>query len=271
MLLIYSTEKHSGSSSQSLSVPENSFRSFWLFQDGMTGIIFSSSNTSTPFNVNNSVKQGCIPVPVLLTLFLTIVLNHAPHDSTHGVYLRYKLDGSLFDMGRLNARTRTLERLIMEALLADDCTLMAQSEHELQTIESRFAKAPHLFCLTISLNKTEVMHQPAPRSTATPSIDSIQLKSVNHFKYLGIVISLDSTLNSEMRASIIKASQPLSCLCSYVMSHRNIKMITKIKLHRAVVLTSHLCGFETWTLHRKHVKQLEYTASAPLWSLHAGS
>ena len=38
--------------------------------------------------------------------------DHALHDVDRGVYLRYRLDGSLFDLRRLNAKTKMLERLI---------------------------------------------------------------------------------------------------------------------------------------------------------------
>ena len=124
-------------------------------------------------------------------------MNHSLHKSTHGVNLRYRLGGSLFDLRRLNTRIRTLERLIMEALFTDDCAVITNSEHELQTIISRSAKVSHLFGLTISLNKTKVMHQPAPGSTETsPSIniDGTQQKSVNHFRYPGSGMSSDGTL-----------------------------------------------------------------------------
>ena len=69
---------------------------------------------------------------------------------------------------------------------------------------SRFTEASHLFGLTISLSKTEVMHQLSPGSTATlPSINinGTQVKLVNHFKYLGSVISSDGTLDREIRGS----------------------------------------------------------------------
>ena len=41
------------------------------------------------------------------------------------------------------------------------------------------------------------------------------------------------------------------------MTHKNIKLDTKIKVYKAVVLTSLLYGCESWTLYRKHTKQLE--------------
>ena len=41
------------------------------------------------------------------------------------------------------------------------------------------------------------------------------------------------------------------------MNNRNIKLATKLKVYKAVVLTSLLYGCETWTLYRKQIKQLE--------------
>ena len=145
-------------------------------------------------------------------------------------------------------------------LFTDHCNLMARSEYKLQTIVSRFAKASHLFGLTVGLSKTEVVGQPVPGSTATaPSIqiDGTQLKSVNHFKYLGSIISPDGTLNKEIETWITKASKSLVCLHFCVMSQGNIKLTTKIMEYKAVVLNSLLYGYEMWTLYRKHIKQLE--------------
>ena len=148
------------------------------------------------------MKQGWVLAPGLFNLFFTCVLNHKLHDSTSGVYLQYRPDSSLFNLRWLNARTRTLERLIMEALFTDDYALIAHLQHELQTIVGRFAKDSCLFGLTVSLIKTKVKHQPTPESTANSSlhnIDVTQLKSVHYFKYLGSVFSSDGTLIKENR------------------------------------------------------------------------
>ena len=68
----------------------------------------------------------------------------------------------------------------------------------------------------------------------------------------------DGALDRDVAAEISKASQPLDCLHSSVMSQKKIKLTIKIKLYTAVVLTSLLYGCETWTLYRKHIKQLEH-------------
>ena len=230
------------------------------FHDNMTGQVLSNGEVSEPFNITNGVKQGCVLAPVLFNLFFTCVLSHAIKDLDLGVYLRYRLDGSLFDLRRLNAKTKVVERMIMEALFADDCALMAHKETDLQLIANRFAEASRLFGLTISLGKTEVLFQPAPTSIAAPpsiSIEGTPLKTVDDFKYLGSTISNDGSLDKEINTRICKASQALGRLRARVLNQHNIQLCTKLTVYRAIVLTSLLYGCETWTVYRRHLKQLE--------------
>ena len=48
-------------------------------------------------------------------------------------------------------------------------------------------------------------------------------------------------------------------LFAYLYTHtqHNIRQFSKLKVYRAVVLTSLLYGCETWTLYMRHLKQLE--------------
>ena len=135
------------------------------FHDDMTGEVIVDGEPSERFGITNGVKQGCVLAPVLFNLFFTQVLLHATKDLEFGIYIRYRLDGSLFDLRRLSARTKTLERLLIEALFADNCALMAHKENHLQVITDKFSEAAKLFGLTISLSKTEVLLQPAPASS----------------------------------------------------------------------------------------------------------
>ena len=68
------------------------------FYDDMTGQVLSDVEASELFSISNGVKQGCVLAPVLFNLFFTFVLNHAIRDLEQGVYLRYRLDGLLFDL-----------------------------------------------------------------------------------------------------------------------------------------------------------------------------
>ena len=241
-----------------LGCPSKFMNLIHLFHDGMSGSILCDGDTS-PFDISNGVKQGWVFVPVLFNLFFTCVLTHALRDLKTGIYVRYRLDGSLFDLRRLRAQTKSVERLIVDALFADDCALLAHSEADLQAIVNKFAEATHLFGLTISIKKT-VLYQVSPAQRLPPpsiSIDGSELKNVDQFKYLGSIMSSDGTLSKEIESRISKASQSLGRLWSRVMDNWNIKLSTKLKVYKAVVLTSLLYGCETWTLYRKQIKQLE--------------
>ena len=76
-------------------------------------------------------------------------------------------------------------------------------------------------------------------------------------KCLVSVISSDGSLDKEISARICKASQALGRLKTRVVNQHNTRRSTKLKVYRAVVLTSLLYGCETWTLYRRHLKQLE--------------
>uniref|UniRef100_A0A5F8G352 Reverse transcriptase domain-containing protein n=1 Tax=Monodelphis domestica TaxID=13616 RepID=A0A5F8G352_MONDO len=243
-----------------LCCPAKFIKLIQLFHVDMTGEVLSGGKTSNRFNISNDVKQGCILAPILFNLSFTQVLQHAVMDLDLGVYIKYRLDGSPFDLRHLTAKTKTTERLILEALFTDDCALMAHQENHLQIIVDMFSTATKLFGLTISLSKTEVLFQPAPgRPTNQPciTIDGTQLSNINTFKYLGSTIANDGSLNHEINARIQKASQALGRLRCKVLQHSGVSTAMKLKVYNAVVLSSLLYGCETWTLYRKHMKQLE--------------
>ncbi|KAL8566698.1 hypothetical protein ACOMHN_050347 [Nucella lapillus] len=120
-------------------------------------MVLSGGEASEPFEITNGAKQGCVLAPVLFNLFFTCVLSHAVRDIEDGVYTRYRIDGFLFDLRHLSAKTKMNKKLILEALFANDCALMGHTESALQHIVNKFAEAPCQFGLTISLGKTEVL------------------------------------------------------------------------------------------------------------------
>lgn len=125
-----------------------------LFHDNMTGLVLSGREVSEPFNITNGVKQGCVLAPILFNLFFTCVLSHSVKDIELGVYLQYRLNGSCFDLCCLSVKTKTMKRITLKALCADDCTLMAHKESDLQKIVNKFTEASCLFGLTISISNT---------------------------------------------------------------------------------------------------------------------
>lgn len=120
------------------------------------------------FAISDGVKQGRVLAPVLLNVFFTCMLSHAVRDLEKGVYITYRLDGSLFDLCRLTAKTKSLQTLLQVVLFADDCALVAYTETDLQRMMDRYLDASKLFGLTVSLGKTKMLHQPAPNTHPPP-------------------------------------------------------------------------------------------------------
>ena len=80
------------------------------------------------FPINNGVKQGCVLVPTLFSIFFSIMLHEAKEDLPEGIYIRFRTEGSFFNLRRFLARTKTIEEFITELLFADDCALLAHTE-----------------------------------------------------------------------------------------------------------------------------------------------
>ena len=146
------------------------------------------------------------------------MLLEAEEDLPDGIYIRFRTDGSLFNLRRLLARTKTIEELIIVLLFADDCALLAHSEEALQHIINRFSIVAKNFGLIISQKKTEVLYQPSPREAYSRphiSIDGTNLNAVEHFTYLGNVISNDDTVSKDLDNRMSKASSSFARLSEY--------------------------------------------------------
>ena len=104
---------------------------------------------------------------------------------------------------------KTIKELITELLFADNCALLAHTEEALQHIVNRFSDAAKNFRLTISLKKTEMLYQPPPHVAYSPphiSINGTNLNTVEHFTYLGSVISNDAAVCKDLDNLLLEAS-----------------------------------------------------------------
>ena len=129
-----------------------------------------------------------------------------------------------------------------------------------QHIVNRFSDAAKNFGLIISLKKTEVLYQPSLREAQNPSyisIDGTNLNVVEHFTYLDRVISNDATVNKDLDNRLFKASSSFGRLSMEVRQSHSLRLSTKIRVYRAVVVPTLVCGAETWDHCRKQIRLLE--------------
>ena len=180
-------------------------------------------------------------------------------DTSPGIPIRYRCDGKLFNPRRLQAVSKVKDTVIRDIVFADDCALNANNEQEMQLEMDGFSTACDNFGFTISTKKTEMMYQPAPGNPYQEpniTVKGQRLQAVENFTYLGSTLSRSANIDAEVTNRIAKASSAFGRLKKSVWEKRGISHHTKVKVYRAVVLTTLLYCCETWTIYRRHEKQL---------------
>ncbi|XP_063591300.1 uncharacterized protein LOC134768401 [Penaeus indicus] len=230
------------------------------FHDGILGRVIENGDASDPFSVANGVKQGCVLAPTLFSLLFAQMLSAALARTNAGVTVHYRTDGDFFNIRRLKSHSKVRQAVVRDFLFADDCAIAAHSEEDLQELADCFATAAKMFGLTISIKKTEVLRQLAPNTTRPPSnitMDGNALKNVESFKHLGSSINSATNLDDEVLCRISQASRAFGRLHTRIWLERGISTKTKLSVYRAVALPSLLCGCETWTCYRRHIKKID--------------
>jgi hypothetical protein len=241
--------------------PDKFVRIVRQFHDGMTVKVLDDGDESEAFEVTNGVKQGCVLAPTLFSMVFSAMLADAFNDSQDGIPFRYRTDGGLFNLRRLKAVTKVKDTVLREFLFADDCALSACTEQQMQKEMDKFSQACDNFGLTISTKKTEVLFQPAPGKpyhAPTVTVRGQNLEAVEQFTYLGSTLSRAANIDAEINNRIAKASAAFGRLRENVWERRGLSIQTKLKVYRAVILTTLLYGSETWTTYSRHAKQLNH-------------
>ena len=125
--------------------------------------------------------------------------------SSEGVNIHTRVDGSLYNISRLCAKSKVETVLIRELLYADDAALTSHTEIGLQQFVNKFSEACKDFGLTISLKKTNIMRQGTDCLLAI-SIEGNTLDALDDFTYLGSNITRTLSLDKEIGTRIGKAA-----------------------------------------------------------------
>ena len=133
--------------------------------------------------------RACVRVCVCsFIIFFAMMLRVAFQDCEAGIPIHYRTDGDVFNIRRLQAKTKVQLAVLRDLLFADDCALVAHTAADVRLLFDRFASAAKRFGLTVSLKKTEAMHQSyPPQKSAAASVtagEDVVLQSVDKFCYL---------------------------------------------------------------------------------------
>ncbi len=239
--------------------PEKLITMVRQFHDGMMATVQDQNASSASFPVTNGVKQGCVLAPTLFSMMFSAMLQDAFASESNGIKYNYRFDGSLFNLRRLQAKTKIQEGIAHEFLFADDSALAAGSEADMQHSVNLFSSACDKFGLTISTKKTEVMYQPATGKLYTEptiTVHNVKLPATDNFTYLGSTLSRSVNIDAEVNTRIAKASAAFGRLRNKVWEREGITQDTKLKVYQAIVMPTLLYGCETWTVYQRHARTL---------------
>lgn len=224
----------------------------------MNGKINHEGDVSEIFPIKTGVKQGCVLAPTLFSIFLGAFLSKASLGLSDGVHMEYRI-GGLLNIRRFEAKSKVSMCVVRELQYADDLTLIAHSQEDLQVSLDAYVEAYTAFGLEVNVGKTQVLSQlSSPLSNvANVSIHGQPLENVNAFKYLGSTLSVSANIDCEVERRVDAASKAYGRLRARVFDSHELSTGTKLSVYRAVVVPTLLYSSESWVTYSYHLRKLE--------------
>ena len=84
-----------------------------------------------------------------------------------------------------------------------------------------------------------------------------EVEQVEVMKYLGVMISSDGSMDSEVEQRIGMASKMIGAIGRTVLGRKELTKSTKLRVVNAMVILTLTYGCEAWTLPARHKGQIE--------------
>ena len=144
-------------------------------------------------------------------------------------------------------------RNISNLRYADDTTLMAESEEELKSLLIKVKEESGKVGLKLNIQKTKIM-----ASSLIPSwqIDGETVETVANFIWGGSKITADYNCSHEIKRHLLLGRKVMNNLNS-ILKSRDITLLTKFHLTRAIVFPVVMDGCESWTIKKPEHRRID--------------
>ena len=142
--------------------------------------------------------------------------------------------------------TKIAGRNISNLRYADDTSLMAESKEELKSVLMKVKEESEKAGLKLSIQKTKIM---ASGTITSWQIDRETMETVTDFIFLGSKITMDGDCTHEIKRPLLLGRKAMTNQDS-VLKSRDIALLTKVHLVKAVVFPVVMYGCETWTVKK---------------------
>ena len=173
--------------------------------------------------IGKGVRQGCILSPCLFNSYAEYIMRNARLDEEQ-------------------AGIKIAGRNINNLRYADDTTLMAESEEELNSLLMKVKEESEKFGLKLNIQKAKII---ASGPITSWQIDGETTETVTDFIFWGSKITADGDCSHEIQRHLQRGRTAMTNLDSMLKS-RDITLPTKICLVKAMVFPLVIYGCESW-------------------------
>jgi len=209
---------------QEMRIPEILLRNLYA---GQEGTVRTGYGTTDWFQIGKGVCQGCVLSPHLFNLYAEYIMQNARLDEAQ-------------------AGIKTAGRNINNLRYTDDTTLMAESKEELKSLLTKVKEESEKAGLKLNIQKTKIM---ASSPINSWQIDGKTMETVTDFIFLGSKITVDGDCSHEIKRCLPLQRKAMTKLDS-ILKSRDITLLTKVCLVRAMIFPVVMYGCESWTIKK---------------------
>ena len=150
------------------------------------------------------------------------------------------------------AGNKIARRNINNLRYADDTTLMAESEEELQSLLMKVKVESEKVGLKLNIQRTKIM---ASCPITSWQIDGETVETVADFIFLGSKITADGDCSHEIKKFLLLGKKVMTHLDT-ILKSRNITLSTNVHLVKAMVFPVVMYGCDSWTIKKAECRRI---------------
>ena len=136
---------------------------------------------------------------------------------------------------------------------ADDTTLMAEKEEELKSLLMKVKEESENVSLKLNIQKMKIMASSPITSWDT---DEDTVETVSDFMFLGSKITADGDCSNEIKRRLLLGRKVMTNLGN-IFKSRDITLLTKVCLVKAMVFPVVMYGCESWTVKKAESQRID--------------
>ena len=197
----------------------------WLQRNvhaGQEAIVRPGHETTDWFQIGKGVRQGCILSPCLFNFYAEYIMRNA-------------------GLEEAQAGIKIARRNINNLRHADDTTLMAESEEELNSLLMKVKEESEKVDLKLNIQKAKIM---AFGSITSWQINGETVETMRDFILGGSKITADGDCSHEIKRRLLLGRKVMTNLDS-ILKSRDITLPTKVHVVKAMVFPVVMYGCES--------------------------